>query len=112
MGGDLHQLRPQPDAMTRFVALDRGHEGRAASGTPGAAQPPLVTIEDIRAAADRLTGIALRTPLVTFDAGPPRIVLKAESLQSIGAFKIRGAYNAIAQLSPGDRAREIGRAHV
>ena len=93
--------------MTRFVALARGREGRAASGTPGAAQPPLVTIEDIRAAADRLTGIALRTPLVTFDAGPPRIVLKAESLQSIGAFKIRGAYNAIAQLSPGERARGV-----
>ena len=93
--------------MTRFVALDRGHEGRAASGAREAAQPPLVTIEDIRAAADRLTGVALRTPLVTFDAGPPRIVLKAESLQSIGAFKIRGAYNAIAQLSPGERARGV-----
>ncbi len=93
--------------MTRFVALDRGHEGRAASGAREAARPPLVTIEDIRAAADRLTGIALRTPLVTFDAGPPRIVLKAESLQSIGAFKIRGAYNAIAQLSPGERARGV-----
>ena len=93
--------------MTRFVALDRGHEGRAASGARGAARPPLVTIEDIRAAADRLKGIALRTPLVTFDAGPPPIVLKAESLQAIGAFKIRGAYNAIAQLSPEERARGV-----
>ncbi len=93
--------------MTRFVILDRGHDGRTTSGARGAARPPLVTIEDIRAAADRLKGIALRTPLVTFDAGPPLIVLKAESLQPIGAFKIRGAYNAIAQLSPEERARGV-----
>jgi threonine dehydratase len=71
------------------------------------AHPPLVTIEEIRAAARRLEGIALRTPLVEFAAGPPRILLKAESLQPIGAFKIRGAYNAIAQLDAEERARGV-----
>ena len=70
-------------------------------------EPPLVTIDDIRAAARRLAGVALRTPLVEFDAGPPRTLLKAESLQSIGAFKIRGAYNAIAQLTAEERARGV-----
>ncbi len=68
---------------------------------------PLVTIDDIRAAAERLRGIALRTPLVAF--GPPdaRQWLKAESLQPIGAFKIRGAYNAISTLSQDERRRGV-----
>ncbi|HET9435784.1 MAG TPA: threonine/serine dehydratase [Candidatus Limnocylindrales bacterium] len=67
----------------------------------------LVGLDAIRAAADRLRGIAIRTPLVPFAAGPPRVLLKAESLQPIGAFKIRGAYNAIAQLSPEERRRGV-----
>jgi threonine dehydratase len=68
---------------------------------------PLVGIEAIREAAVRLRGIAIRTPLVQFAAGPPRVLLKAESLQSIGAFKIRGAYNAIAQLSTDELRRGV-----
>jgi len=67
----------------------------------------LVGLEDIRAAAERLRGVALRTPLVPFAAGPPPILLKAESLQLIGAFKIRGAYNAIAQLTDDERRRGV-----
>jgi threo-3-hydroxy-L-aspartate ammonia-lyase len=67
----------------------------------------LVTIEDVRAAAATLRGIASRTPLVPF--GPPadRRYLKAESLQSIGAFKIRGAYVAVASLTEAERARGV-----
>ncbi|MCI0584364.1 MAG: threonine/serine dehydratase [Chloroflexi bacterium] len=67
----------------------------------------LVTLEDIRGAAERLRGVAIRTPLVPFAAGPPRVVLKAESLQPVGAFKIRGAWNAIAQLTQAERARGV-----
>jgi threonine dehydratase len=67
----------------------------------------LVTIEDIRAAARTLEGIALRTPLVALGTGEPRTLLKAESLQPIGAFKIRGAYVAVASLSPETRARGV-----
>ena len=69
--------------------------------------PPLVTLDDIRAAAARLEGVAARTPLVGF--GPPgaRRFLKAESLQPIGAFKIRGAYAAISTLSPAALARGV-----
>src|SRR5262245_27290256 len=60
---------------------------------------PLVSIDAIRAAADRLAGVAIRTPLVPF--GPPERGwwLKAESLQPIGAFKIRGAHAMISGLS-------------
>jgi threonine dehydratase len=67
----------------------------------------LVDIEDVRAAAQTLRGIAIRTPLVAF--GPPgdQRFLKAESLQPIGAFKIRGAYNAAAGLDPEARARGV-----
>lgn len=107
MGGDVHRVRAQPHAMTRFVVLDHGRAGELASRGLGDNPQPLVTIEDIRAAADRLRGVAIRTPLVMFDAGPPPIVLKAESLQSIGAFKIRGAYNAIAQLTSAERERGV-----
>jgi threonine dehydratase len=62
------------------------------------AAPALVTLEAIHAAAERLRGVTLRTPVVGF--GPPadRRYLKAESLQPIGAFKLRGAYVAIASL--------------
>jgi threonine dehydratase len=68
---------------------------------------PLVGIQAIRSAADLLVGIALRTPLVAF--GPPtdHAFLKAESLQPIGAFKMRGAYVAIASLSVDERRRGV-----
>ena len=68
---------------------------------------PLVTLEDIRASAAVLRGVAIRTPLVPF--GPPadRRFLKAESLQPIGAFKIRGAYAMVASLPAAVRARGV-----
>ena len=67
----------------------------------------LVSLEDIRAAAERLRGVTIRTPLVPF--GPPeaRRFLKAESLQPIGAFKLRGAYVAIATLTAEELARGV-----
>ena len=68
---------------------------------------PLVTIEAIRAAAWTLRGIAMRSPLVAFGPAERRHYLKAESLQPIGAFKIRGAYVAVASLAPDVRARGV-----
>jgi threo-3-hydroxy-L-aspartate ammonia-lyase len=70
-------------------------------------EAPLVDLDRIRAAAVLLQGVATRTPLVPL--GDPRRsqLLKAESLQPIGAFKIRGAYNAAASLSPDARARGL-----
>ncbi len=67
----------------------------------------LVTIDEIRAAARLLSGVALRTPLVPFGAPARRQWLKAESLQPIGAFKLRGAYHAAAVLPPDERARGL-----
>ncbi|RSN14248.1 threonine dehydratase [Nonomuraea sp. WAC 01424] len=56
----------------------------------------LVTIDDIREAAERIKGIAVRTPLLRMGES----WLKPESLQPVGSFKIRGAYNALAVLRP------------
>jgi threonine dehydratase len=73
----------------------------------GGADAPLVDLEAVRAAAARLAGIATRTPLVPFGPSSTRHLLKAESLQPIGAFKIRGAYNAISSLTDEERSRGI-----
>ena len=72
-----------------------------------AASLGLVGIDEIRAAAKELRGVAVRTPLVPFTAPPERLYVKAESLQPIGAFKLRGAYNAIASLQGEERARGV-----
>ena len=57
----------------------------------------LVTIDDIRAAAQRIRSHVLRTPLVPAPWGDPErpLWVKPESLQAIGAFKVRGAFNAL-----------------
>ncbi len=67
-----------------------------------------MTLDDIRAARERLQGVAVRTPLVRlWSAGPRAIYLKLESLQPIGSFKLRGAYNKIATLSDAERRRGV-----
>jgi threonine dehydratase len=71
------------------------------------ALPALVTVDEIRAAAGILRGITVRTPLVPFGRPERRHWLKAESLQPIGAFKLRGAYMAAASLTPAERARGL-----
>ncbi len=65
--------------------------------------PELVSIDEIQAAARRLAGVALRTPLVPFARVEPRLLVKAECLQPTGAFKLRGAYAAISALSAEQR---------
>ena len=66
-----------------------------------------VGLNDVRAAAERLRGVVHRTPVVSSTTLDQRagaqVVLKTENLQRIGAFKIRGAYNRIAQLTPEQR---------
>ena len=69
----------------------------------------LITIEDIRAAADRIKDAVIRTQLIPArwaDAKRP-LWIKPENLQTIGAFKIRGAFNAIANLNETDRSRGV-----
>jgi len=74
----------------------------------------LVSIETIRAAAARIAHVAIRTPLIrapfpglSGHGTTKEIYLKAESLQPIGAFKIRGAANKILQLTPDQIARGV-----
>jgi threonine dehydratase len=70
-----------------------------------------VTLVDVHDAAARLKGVAHRTPVLrsrTLDAlAGAEIFLKCENFQRIGAFKFRGAYNAISRLSPAQLARGI-----
>ena len=69
----------------------------------------MVTIDDIRAAAERIRGSVVRTPLVPAPWGDPDrpLWLKPENLQAVGAFKVRGAFNAIAHLDPAVRGRGV-----
>jgi threonine dehydratase len=66
------------------------------------------TFDDVRAAAGRLRGVAHRTPVVTSrtldERTGARVFLKAENLQRMGAFKFRGAYNRLAQLTTSELA--------
>ena len=72
---------------------------------------PHITLDDLTAAARRIAPVAVRTPLLPFDAASERlhadIWLKPEMLQRGGAFKFRGAYNFISQLSASERARGV-----
>lgn len=69
-----------------------------------------VSFADVKAAAQRLAGVAHRTPVLTSrhadDISGAKLYFKAENLQRIGAFKFRGAYNALAALQ--DSARQRG----
>jgi len=68
-----------------------------------ASPPELVTLDAIRAAAHHLRGVAVRTPLLPVDELAERhgcpVFVKPESLQRVGAFKLRGAYTLIRQLA-------------
>ena len=71
----------------------------------------MVSFEDVKDAARRLKGIAHRTPVATSrtldDRLSARLFLKCENLQRAGAFKFRGAYNAVSKLLPEERARGV-----
>jgi threonine dehydratase len=71
----------------------------------------LPTFADIERAARRIAGVAHRTPVVTSRAADERtgarLFFKCENLQRAGAFKFRGAYNALASLPPDERRRGV-----
>jgi threonine dehydratase len=70
-----------------------------------------VTLDDVRDAAQRIKGVAHRTPVVRSRTLDERVgaevFVKCENLQRVGAFKFRGAYNAISRLSPEQLAKGI-----
>ncbi|HEU4981523.1 MAG TPA: threonine/serine dehydratase [Acidobacteriaceae bacterium] len=69
----------------------------------------LVKLDEIRAAAERLSGVAVRTPLIPLNLPGVggEVFLKNEGAQATGSFKLRGAYNKIAQLSAKERGRGV-----
>jgi threo-3-hydroxy-L-aspartate ammonia-lyase len=69
----------------------------------------LVTVDDIGEAAERIRGSVLRTPLVPAPWADPQrpLWIKPENLQSVGAFKVRGAFNAIGRLDRATRTRGV-----
>ena len=70
---------------------------------------PIVSLKDIQDAHSRLHGVAVHTPLLEWSQPEDerRLFLKLENLQPIGAFKLRGAYNKIAQFSEQERQRGV-----
>jgi threonine dehydratase len=87
-----------PEVVERFLV---GHLEEHADQLDGL---ELVTLDEIRGAAERIRGVALHTPLLRWD---DRTWLKPESLQPVGAFKMRGAYNAVASLTDEERTRGV-----
>ncbi len=71
----------------------------------------LPSFEDVASARERLVGVAHRTPVATSttldELCGARVFLKCENLQRVGAFKIRGAYNAISRLSEDEKRRGV-----
>ena len=72
---------------------------------------PLPTFADVEAAARRLDGVTIRTPLLENarinDRLGGRLLVKAECLQRTGSFKLRGAYNFLAAMPEADRAKGV-----
>lgn len=78
---------------------------------PETAIGPAISFADVQAAAERLRGVANRTPVLTSrtlnDLTGATVYLKVETFQRMGAFKFRGAYNAIASLPDDVRAKGV-----
>ena len=84
------------------------------SGAPGGRRlrsPPPPTFADVLAARGRLEGVARRTPLERSawlsESAIADVFLKLETQQRTGSFKLRGAFNAVASLTPAERARGL-----
>ena len=116
-GMDVPSRHPDPfPTATAAPGTDTVPTGmRRPAGPPGEpGEPALVTLDAIRAAAEVIRGVVVRTPPLPFGAiiqgdrfGRTRAWLKPESLQPIGAFKLRGAYYNIATLPPERRAAGV-----
>jgi threonine dehydratase len=81
--------------------------GQTLSLEAASTQAPAVTFADVESAAERLAGQALVTPLIESPALNERlggrVLIKPETLQRVGAFKFRGAYNRLSRLGPAER---------
>jgi threonine dehydratase len=79
--------------------------------SPAVVSSPLISLADIEAARERIAGHVRRTPVLTSDrldeAAGAKLFFKCEPLQHIGAFKARGAANAVFALSDAEAARGV-----
>lgn len=100
-GGDSG--RDRPSQIPALISLSR------AVGADTSMPESLVSLPEIRAAAERIADVIVKTPLVKapFESCKGEVWLKAESLQPIGSFKLRGAANKILQLSKDEIARGV-----
>ena len=95
------------------LALPPDRVGGASLASHGrsSTKPSCPTAADIEAAAKRLDGVAVRTPLINApvldERLGARVFLKAETLQRTGSFKFRGAYNKISSIPPERRAAGV-----
>jgi len=73
--------------------------------------PESITPADVAAAADRIAGIARRTPVMTCgtldEMAGRKLFFKCENFQKVGAFKFRGAFNAVSQLNDDEASRGV-----
>src|SRR3954454_7405671 len=71
----------------------------------------MVTYDDVAAAHERIKGAARKTPVLTSSSADAligaKLFFKCENLQNMGAFKFRGAYNALSQLSADEKRRGV-----
>jgi threonine dehydratase len=104
---DQVQVRPQGI----LLAFRKGRRRSCGAVTFFLESGVMVTFEDVASAAQRIAGIAHRTPVATSrlldEACGNQMFLKCENLQRVGAFKFRGAYNAISRLPDADRVRGV-----
>jgi threonine dehydratase/serine racemase len=103
---------PQPLAESEPPAPTEEPRAEEAHQTGSAAVPTYAcTLDDVRAAAARIAGFAHRTPVLTCDTldrlAGRKLYFKCENLQKIGAFKYRGATNAVRKLSDAEAARGV-----
>jgi len=94
---------------TRWVDGSSRVGHRAARNMPTIEPVRPVTLAEIREAQRRIASTIIRTPLVRLDLGRgfPDVRLKLENLQPINSYKLRGAANAVAMLSPAERSRGV-----
>src|SRR5260370_32197542 len=118
-GRTPHEAPQAPFAVSRrrHSAIPGGkppdpRASRSQGGPPGPSareggrhMSALVTVEEIKAAARRVDGVIVKTPLIPFPDTEPRLLIKPESLQPTGSVKLRGAFSAISALSDAQRER-------
>src|SRR4029453_9123712 len=112
--GERPRRRVVDRQALRGFSLDAGAAGPGLAAFRNTAEPlasGMVTWDDVVAAAERLQGVAPKTPVMTSTQLDSRLsakaFLKCESFQRVGAFKFRGAYNAISRIPMDERARGV-----